>query len=161
MKLHEKYPKLMAAPSAAPRALRAQELAQALLMKLYAPPSVLIDARCACVGFFGDIQLYLDVDANGADSNLFDIAHSHVRERLKAALKSQWPVEEYNASAECDNRLDALSITVLPLRMAEDCFSLVSFFGRAPCAGIGLLTQHACEYGMGNREKFKWRALQR
>src|SRR5262245_15515880 len=95
-----------------PRTSRAQELAQALLLRLYAPPSVLVDARCACVGFFGDIQPYLEVGANSANANLFDIVHPHLRARLKAALKSQWPFDEElgdGANAEGETRADALN----------------------------------------------------
>jgi DNA-binding CsgD family transcriptional regulator len=111
-----------------------QEIARCLLLQIYAPPSVLIDTNCECIGFFGQIQLYLAIPSKAENSKLFTIAHEGVRSRLREALKFAWfddGADNTDAGdLEKNERFDSLAIGVLPVQTAHETLLLVSFLDR-------------------------------
>jgi len=120
-----------------PHPLPAHDVARNLLFQLYAPPSVLVDSHCGCVGFFGQIERYLNVTRDQENSNVFAIAHEGVRGRLKAALKLVWveegPVRADETDAEGNDGFDSMAILVLPIQIAHESFLLVSFLEGQAC----------------------------
>jgi DNA-binding CsgD family transcriptional regulator len=115
------------------RNLAARAAAQSLLFQVYVPPSVLIDADCICVGFFGAVQPYLKPAREWETSSLFAIARENVRERLRTLLHA-WPAGSDEgldrAGAEADDTRDLVDIVALPVPVEGDSFLLVSFLER-------------------------------
>ena len=113
-------------------ALRGCELAGRLLLDLYAPPSVLINRKSECIGFFGSVQRYLRVADEGEKPQLFAIAREGVRGKLKAALRLVWPYcgGLDHADFERNDRFASLGIAALPVLAEGETFLLVSFVDR-------------------------------
>jgi DNA-binding CsgD family transcriptional regulator len=113
------------------RKLRDRERARCLLFDVYAPPSVLINGNCECVGYFGAVQRYLSIAGKGEKPLLFAIAHEVLQDGLRTALRLGYPK---NAGRSLDSpepganeHCDSLRIAVRFIQGEVDSFLLVSF----------------------------------
>jgi DNA-binding CsgD family transcriptional regulator len=121
------------------RNLEARAAAQSVLFQQHVPPSVLIDADCICVGFFGAVQPYLNPAREREASSLFAIARENVRERLRTILRHALPEgsgELDHAFGEHNDIGDSVDIAVLPVQVERDTFLLVSFLEKHPASQL-------------------------
>ena len=119
------------AHEASERDLHALQAARDLLCRVYVPPSVLIDADCRCIGFFGAVHPYLRVVRELENPSLLSIAREGVRERLRVVLRHTWSVSNGEGSdravLEQNERFASLGIVVAPVQVEREIFLLVSF----------------------------------
>jgi len=114
----------------APRA-RIGNLAQQVLLDIFAPASVLINARHEGVYYFGAVDRYLKVAAGEASRDVLAMAREGLRTKLRAAIRQasreQAAVTVGRVRMDRDGAVLVVRLSVRPVQLEGEPFFVVSF----------------------------------
>jgi two-component system CheB/CheR fusion protein len=107
------------------------EAATRMLLEAYAPASVLINARCEGLYFFGSTDRYLQVAPGAANRDVLAMARDGLRSKLRAAIqrasKDNARTKVTGAHVNSDGRRVGVSIVAQPAPAEGEALLLVSF----------------------------------
>ena len=112
--------------------LNAQQEADRITVKRFAPPGVLINAVLEILQFRGSTSPYLEPPINKASFNVLNMAHDDLRLPLRAvinkAMKGNTVVRRERVRVDCEDRAHLLvNIEVIPLKNLKERHYLVMF----------------------------------
>jgi two-component system CheB/CheR fusion protein len=112
------------------------ERVQQILVKEYAPASVLINRKYEIVYFYGPTRRYLDFPSGGAVLDLIGMAQEALRYKLRAAvhraLRDDQPVTVSGARITWDGVEHLVRLTVRPLKAPDEGLLLITFEEEPP-----------------------------